>query len=1079
PPSFTGLNCNIPLCVTDSCFNGGTCLIRNDTLNCQCPCGFTGSRCENPFDICSLTICQNNGTRILNATGCRCTCLCPSGYTGNLCQSTITPTNTTYIGQIIIPIDRPGGASWEIISQCVDQVWNSLNVILICNSPFTLVSPTSFYPYCYQINQQSSLVSQLNAIQDCSDKSAQLVWFQSIDEIQQQLIPALFARGLARDFWTSGIYNPSVNRWQWLLATNNTRIDIDPSILTQFGITALTGQSIRYSFAQLTNRRLVTGSSSETYSTLCKISATRLPLNNITRVIDLTSQQYGLHNQSQVITYNFNYTIFSTIPSGILIQQPTAAQYAAMCGAIGTLSTSVNPYIIDICGYFPSITDGNVQLLMQTISSYYTTHRISIMSTQNFVAIPLRVEHFTTISGDLMTRISFIITSGSSVVLGSNIEPLASINDILNAVNYRVYQQCTPYISTSILLPLKLCIPFNEISLWTNLIASAVSIATGQSSVTVMLKGVQQGVTSTGQPANTAYFLITINGMTYNQTLNSNLTLNPILISTITQTNSQLLCSNQTQILPMQNSIQDFYAPCPIPQILQRQLNNALQQAGIYTINMTIFGVEEAIDNLGQIYRLPNIFIQHQNGTWLDSPLQLNNQLYQILISVQMQRILTRIYRLAKAYSYFYTNHLTINDRDYLQRLILTTYNQQNTITSNSVRVMLEDPYLNTSSLSTIERVYAFLFYNDQELDGRYLSALILSPTQFTGPYYSQIPLTFVSNIIPSNVVKQRDVQLITFTGKISRTLAQTALIDYWQNPAKQGLTNANVYILQLQQYFVYSINQFYTTITYIVITSDGYSVPSACFNPNLMQPLNGLCDAPNNYVAQVPLSYTASFIDLRGNYLQADLNHDNFETLITSALQRTGLSSTVSSTLIEPRFGLDMSLITRVYYMVVPSQVITQEQIQVQLKSIFSTMQPVKYDLYPSGQLSVAQRDTHQYIANVSLPLTTAIRQNIENYLTSYNRQYGIAKIVYAETLNTYQTRFYLVFLNDTQILTRCDFFLYYPGVTNINNGTGGIHSLYLDRNVFVAQPLALASGLAQIWTNQNPNVQPGTLLI
>jgi len=56
---------------------------------------------------------------------------------------------------------------------------------------------------------------------------------------------------------------------------------------------------------------------------------------------------------------------------------------------------------------------------------------------------------------------------------------------------------------------------------------------------------------------------------------------------------------------------------------------------------------------------------------------------------------------------------------------------------------------------------------------------------------------------------------------------------------------------------------------------------------------LNGLCDAPNNYVAQVPFSYTASFIDLRGNYLLADLNQDNFGLLITSALQRTGLSST------------------------------------------------------------------------------------------------------------------------------------------------------------------------------------------
>jgi hypothetical protein len=69
---------------------------------------------------------------------------------------------------------------------------------LVCNSPFTLVNPTSFYPYCYQINQQFSLINQLNAIQDCSDKSAQLVWFQSVDELQQQLIPALVARGLAR-----------------------------------------------------------------------------------------------------------------------------------------------------------------------------------------------------------------------------------------------------------------------------------------------------------------------------------------------------------------------------------------------------------------------------------------------------------------------------------------------------------------------------------------------------------------------------------------------------------------------------------------------------------------------------------------------------------------------------------------------------------------------------------------------------------------------------------------------------------------------------------------------------------------
>lgn len=89
-------------------------------------------------------------------------------------------------------------------------------------------------------------------------------------------------------------------------------------------------------------------------------------------------------NRTQVIIYNFNYTIFSNIPSYIQIQQPTAAQYAAICGAISSPSPPVDPYLIDICGYFPSITDGNVQLLMQAISNYYTLHRISVLSNRKF-----------------------------------------------------------------------------------------------------------------------------------------------------------------------------------------------------------------------------------------------------------------------------------------------------------------------------------------------------------------------------------------------------------------------------------------------------------------------------------------------------------------------------------------------------------------------------------------------------------------------------------------------------------------------------------------------------------------------
>jgi hypothetical protein len=79
-----------------------------------------------------------------------------------------------------------------------------------------------------------------------------------------------------------------------------------------------------------------------------------------------------------------------------------------------------------------------------------------------------------------MTRIYFVITSGSSTTLGSNIESLPSINDILKTIPHQYYQQCVPYISSKILLPLKLCIPLNEISLWINLITKGISAATGK-----------------------------------------------------------------------------------------------------------------------------------------------------------------------------------------------------------------------------------------------------------------------------------------------------------------------------------------------------------------------------------------------------------------------------------------------------------------------------------------------------------------------------------------------------------------------------------------------------------------------
>lgn len=81
-----------------------------------------------------------------------------------------------------------------------------------------------------------------------------------------------------------------------------------------------------------------------------------------------------------------------------------------------------------------------------------------------------------------------------------------------------------------------------------------------------------------------------------------------------------------------------------------------------------------------QIYRLPNLFFQHVNGTWLNAPLEFNPQLYEILIDNDLKRITTPLYRLSKAYSYLYSHPLSMNDRDYLEKLLLTVHNQQSKI---------------------------------------------------------------------------------------------------------------------------------------------------------------------------------------------------------------------------------------------------------------------------------------------------------------------------------------------------------------------------------------------------------------
>lgn len=81
----SGLEECLPVeCSNSACQHGGLCVPKGHGVQCYCPAGFSGRRCEIDIDECASQPCYNGGTCTDLPQGYRCSC--PPGYGGINCQ---------------------------------------------------------------------------------------------------------------------------------------------------------------------------------------------------------------------------------------------------------------------------------------------------------------------------------------------------------------------------------------------------------------------------------------------------------------------------------------------------------------------------------------------------------------------------------------------------------------------------------------------------------------------------------------------------------------------------------------------------------------------------------------------------------------------------------------------------------------------------------------------------------------------------------------------------------------------------------------------------------------------------------
>lgn len=93
PAGFSGKRCEIDIdeCASQPCFNGGSCIDLPQSYRCQCPQGYTGINCQEEQSDCRNDTCPARAMCKNEPGFNNYTCLCRSGYTGVDCDITIDP----------------------------------------------------------------------------------------------------------------------------------------------------------------------------------------------------------------------------------------------------------------------------------------------------------------------------------------------------------------------------------------------------------------------------------------------------------------------------------------------------------------------------------------------------------------------------------------------------------------------------------------------------------------------------------------------------------------------------------------------------------------------------------------------------------------------------------------------------------------------------------------------------------------------------------------------------------------------------------------------------------------------------